>query len=153
MLVDRYDILINDRNENPVLIVEVKKRFNTSVQWATQLRQNIAAHGLLPDTKFFLLAMPDRFYLWKAVGPHRWHNQPNYSLDPRPFLTHYAEPAGMTLEEISTQSFELIVTSWLIEVMNATRADIQANEHQRWLVDLGLYEVIAGGYLAQGVFA
>lgn len=153
MLVDRYDILVHDRNKNPVLIVEVKKKFNASAQWAAQLRRNIAAHGLLPNTKFFLLAMPDQFYLWKAAAPNELNHHPDYSLDPRPFLTPYTEPAGVTLEEISTQSFELIITSWLIEVMNATKADMQANEAQRWLVDFGLYEAIAGGYLAQEVFA
>lgn len=152
MSADRYDILVNDRNGNPVLVVEVKKRFGASVHWAAQLRRNIIAHGLLPNTGFFLLAMPDRFYLWRE-GPSNNVNNPDYSIDPRPFLAPYIEQAGIPLEEISPQSFELIVTSWLIEVMNATNADIQINVGQHWLVDQGLYEAIAGGYLAQEIFA
>ena len=147
------DILINDHHTNPVLTVEIKKKFNASVQWAVQLRRNIAAHGSLPKTRFFLLALPDQFYLWKEEGKELLFNKPAYSLDPRPFLAPYVEHAGITLEEISEQSFELIVTSWLIEIMNATRDDIAANENQRWLVDSGLYEEIAEGYLAEGVFA
>ena len=145
------DIAVYNVNGQLTLAVEVKNKLETSNDWAARMRRNVLAHGLVPKVRFFLLALPDRFYLWKDMEERIELVKPTYEIDPRPFLHPYYKKSGLSPDRLSGQSFELIVTSWLGELL---RADLSADtlQHgQKWLLESGLLEAIAGGYVAAEV--
>jgi hypothetical protein len=130
------DILAFDKNGQLALVVEVKNKRGTSSDWAAEMRRNLFAHGLLPNAPYFLLALPDTFYLWK--------NTDNTSDAVAP----YFGSSDMTSNDLTGTSFDLIVTSWLNQVIRAQNTQELVNENQDWLISSGLYNQLAGGHLA-----
>ena len=53
------------------------------------MRRNMLAHGVVPNSRFFLLALPDRLYLWKDVGNTPDLVEPTYEVDATPFFEPY----------------------------------------------------------------
>jgi hypothetical protein len=141
----RWDLTAYNRNSQFVLGVEVKSKLDATPNWAAQLRRNMLAHGTFPKVPYFLLAFPDRFYLWKHNGASYEPLEPTYVIDARPFLQPYFEQSGITAAQVSGQSLELIVSSWLNEVMHKAPGDLDAS--QQWLMESGLYDAVVGGSL------
>lgn len=145
----RWDLTAYNRDNQLVLVVEVKSKLDATPQWAAQLRRNILAHGTFPDAPYFLMVFPDRFYLWKNPGSNHEPIEPTYVIDARPILQPYFEQAGVTADRVSGQSLELIVALWLNEVMHKTPDELDASK--QWLIDSGLYDAVAGGSLDREV--
>lgn len=140
------DILVYDRNGQVVVIIEAKSKFNTTKEWAAQMRRNMLAHNLLPAAPYFILALPDIFYFWNE--PHLAFESvnPMLQINPKPFLEPLAYILNTSLNSISGQRFELIISTWLNNVLTSSVEDLLRN-NQRWIVDTGLFEKIAGGYI------
>ena len=147
----RLDLAVYNHDDELVLIVEVKTKLDASREWATRLRRNILAHGILPSAKFFLLALPDRFYLWKDAGNNLAEIEPTYTIDARPILAPYFEQAGVAPDQISGVSFELIVSSWLSELVHSDKVPEGDGAARNWLIESGLYNAVVGGRLAHEV--
>jgi hypothetical protein len=147
------DILAFDKHGQLDLIVEVKNKRGTSSEWAAKMRRNMYAHGLLPNAQFFLLALPDKFYLWKNTGKALEVLEPTQVIDPRPFLQPFYEQSGISPEVLTGRSFEFIVTSWLNQVLGARRPQDLPQENQDWLVSSGLFDKLSGGRLELEVAA
>ena len=145
----RWDLTAYNRDSQLVLVVEVKSKLNATPKWAAQLRRNILAHGTFPNAPYFLMAFPDRFFLWKNTGSNHELLEPTYVIDAHPILQPYFEQSGVTAEQVSGQSLELIVASWLSEVMHTTPDEVEVA--QQWLIDSGLYDAVAGGSLDREV--
>ena len=146
MIKQYADIQVFDRNGQLALITEAKNKRNTTSEWATKMRRNMYAHGLLPAAPYFLLALPDRFYLWKDAGAHPELIEPTSEVDPHPFLLPYYERLGISPVNLPGQTFELVVSSWLegllrISDRHAPRADYD------WLIRSGLLPRLVGGHL------
>lgn len=145
----RWDIATYDQDNQLVLIVEVKNILDASPEWAARLRRNIFAHGIFPDVPYFLIVFPDRFYLWKNTNVNPEPVEPTYVIDARPVLQPYYNQAGITAEQVSTQSLELIIASWLNEIIHKAPSELDAS--QQWLLESGLYGAVAGGSLSHEV--
>ena len=141
----RADLVAYDKDGQLVVVVEVKNKTGTSRQWSVQMRRNIYAHGFWPKTRYFLLVLPDRFYLWKNAPNTPEVVEPDYELDALVLLKPYYERSGLSPEDLSGAGFELLVASWLSELMQ-TGVALSADQ-QSWLVDSGLLEAISGGRL------
>jgi len=140
------DRTVYDAHGQLALIIEIKNKLGTSNKWAAKMRRNILAHGLLPYVKLFLLALPDHFYLWKEVEISPEEVTPTYDINPEPFLKPYYEKAGVSLEQLSGESFELIISSWLSELKQAVQ--VPSNfplETQKWLFESGFLEAVKDG--------
>jgi hypothetical protein len=141
-----WDLAVYDKHGQLVLVVQVKGKLNASAQWASQLRSNILAHGIYPKAPYFLMAFPDKFYLWTNEDAQLDISEPTYVVDARPILKPYLDKAGITQgQKISSQSLVLIVTSWLSKIIYSEMPLGETDELERWLVDSGLYAAIAGG--------
>ena len=130
------------------LIVEAKSKTKTSRSWATRMRRNMLAHGVAPKSRFLLLALPDRLYLWKDAENTPDLLEPTYELDAAPFFQPYYARAHCSPDQLTAESFELIVTSWLNELI---RSGISANvpeTERRSLQESGLLDAIKGGSVA-----
>lgn len=147
------DLVAYDSNGQIALIVEVKGRTETSRSWAARMRRNVLAHGLIPPSRFLLLALPDRFYLWKDAGNTPELVEPTYEIDAATFLKPYYDKAQISPEDLSRQSFELIVTSWLNEIIRFGISTDVPEEQQRILEESGLLEALKGGSVAIDVQA
>jgi len=145
------DIVAYDRDGRLALVVEVKKKLGTSSEWAAKLRRNILAHGVFLDAKFVLLATPDRFYLWKDGGAEPALKEPDFQIDPRVLLRPYLERAGATAEGISGWGFELIVASWLADLVRADGLSAEVETTQGWVADSGIYDALRGGRLEHAI--
>ncbi len=141
------DILAFDRYRQLALIAEVKNKRGASSEWAARMRRNMFAHGLLPSAPFFLLALPDNFYLWKNTDRNLDVIEPTQKIDPRPFLQPYYESFGISLDNLTGRSFEFIVTSWLNQVLRAKSSKDLFGGSQDWLVSSGLFDKLIGGSL------
>ena len=141
------DILAFDRYGQLALIAEVKNKRGASSEWAARMRQNMFAHGLLPNAPFFLLALPDNFYLWKNTDGNLDVIAPTQRVDPRPFLQPYYKNSGISFENLTERSFEFIITSWLNQVSRFRSPKDLFGEGQDWLFSSGLFDKLAGGYL------
>ncbi len=143
----RWDLAVDDRNGQLALVIEVKRKTNVSPEWAARLRRNILAHGTFPKAPYFLMVFPDKFYLWTEAEAHLDQSEPDYTIDARPILQPYLERAGTTVDQISGQSLELIIVSWLGEVIHSRKLLENAYADQYWLINSGLYAALAGGRL------
>jgi hypothetical protein len=142
------DILAFDKNGQLALVVEVKNKRGTSSDWAAEMRRNLFAHGLLPNAPYFLLALPDTFYLWKNTDNSSDPVEPTQKVNPQPFLQPYFGSSDTTSNDLTGRSFDLVVTSWLNQVIRAQNTQELVNENQDWLISSGLYNQLAGGHLA-----
>lgn len=142
------DILAFDKNGQLALVVEVKNKRGTSSDWAAEMRRNLFAHGLLPNAPYFLLALPDTFYLWKNTDNTSDPVEPMQKVNPQPFLQPYFGSSEITSNDLTGRSFNLVVTSWLNQVIRAQNTQELVNENQDWLISSGLYNQLAGGHLA-----
>jgi hypothetical protein len=135
------DIAVYDNAGNLVLVVEVKNRRGTDSEWAAAMRRNLFIHGYLPNTPYFLLAMPDRFYLWKDV--HSADTvKPDYEIDPSSIFELYLGKTDLGTVNLSGAGLELLVSSWLNEL---TRETNQPSDEAVWLIESGLLDALRRG--------
>jgi hypothetical protein len=148
----RWDLSVNNRAGQLILAVEVKRKTQASPAWAAQLRCNILAHGTFPQTPYFLMAFPDKFYLWAEPDSHLEQSAPTYTIDAQPILEPYFQGAGLTTDQISAQSLELIISSWLSEIIHTEKLE-NIDSSQQWLIDSGLHAALVGGRLEYEIAA
>jgi len=143
----KADMAVYDKTGQLALVVESKNKLGTSSNWAAKMRRNMFAHGLMPDTPYFLLALPDRFYLWKDAGIVPEIILPNYEIDPKPILQSYHNGSEISLNSLTGESFELVISSWLSKLLQSDILPPELQE-QDWLIESGLFEAIKLGHLA-----
>lgn len=78
---------------------------------------------------------------------------PSYTIDARPIFQPYFEQSGVTPDQISGQSLELIIASWLGELIHSEVMSEQLKTTQPWLVNSGLYAAVAQGRLGHEILA
>ncbi len=141
------DIAVYSSESQLVILVEVitKNKRGLSREWAAKTRSNIFAHGLLPKTPYFLLALPERFYLWKDANISSDIVMPDYDIDATLFLQHYYDKADISPETVGKQSVEIIVCSWLNKIMILDDLPQILEQNQQWLIESGLFNAIKRG--------
>lgn len=139
------DAAIFDVDGNLALVIDIKNKRGTDVEWATGTRRNMMAHGFLHPAPFFLLALPDRFYLWKDAG-EQINVGPTYDVDPTTSLASYSETLGIYPQELSTTGFEFFIVAWFQSLLRYDELP-QELVHLPWLVRSGLWERIRRGTL------
>jgi hypothetical protein len=136
------DILVTSADHTPQLVVEVKNRTGVTPEWAVRLRRNLLAHAAVPHTPFFMLALPDRFFLWK--GQHTSPDAPaDYVVDAADLLRPYAGGNGAGEGASSGYALELMISAWLHDLLRADH--LEPDERLAWLFDSGLYDAIRHG--------
>ena len=140
----RVDIAVY-QDDQLQLIVEVKARANATAEWAARMRRNLATHLAIPSSPYFLLALPDRFYLWSNTPSPLATVAPDYDVDPTPLLVPYVEGGQQALHEISEYGLTLAVSSWLTDLIATNLNAEMVGPEQAWLLDSGLYSAIKGG--------
>ena len=135
------DLVVKSSDDNVALIVEVKARSHVSDEWASTLHRNLEMHGLVPSSAYFLLALPDFFYLWKPHETTR-SDKFDYKISSQKILSRYLNKDSLT--ELSGSSLELLLSAWLGDIINS---EISIDEYPEfnWMIESNLYDSIKGG--------
>lgn len=126
------DFVVRSPDDRIVLAVEAKRQTSSSTEWATQMRRNLSVHGVLPETPYFLLALPDKFYLWKCAPAHE-AVPPDFEFDAADELRPYLQLMRFPLDELSPAGFDSIVWLWLEDLVRVNGSGPAA-----WLSASGL---------------
>lgn len=138
------DIAIYGRDGGLKMLVEAKSKREKSRGWAARLRHNMYAHGQLPRVPYFLVALPDRFYLWRDMADPQALVDPQYSVDPTSVLRPYFDRAHTSSQTVTETGLELAVSAWLEKMANSPNQPASLHNEQ-WLHQSGLLEAIRGG--------
>lgn len=140
-----WDILVYNRDSQLILIVEVKRRSNPSRDWVIELSQKMFECQNFPRCPYLMLVFTDSIYLWSNLNHQEQISEPSYIIDATPIFQPYFEQVGVTANQISPQSFEMIVASWLREIIHSSSFSEVSDQSQQWLVESGLGKAIEGG--------
>src|ERR1700693_2670807 len=83
------DFIAYNADGTVLLLAEAKSRHGTSEEWAAKLRRNMLAHGVLPPSKYFLIATPERMYGWEQENPSSSEVPPQFTIDAQEVLAPY----------------------------------------------------------------
>ncbi len=140
-----FDIAAHSQEGELQLVVEVKASKGASEEWGRKLRRNLVVHGLIPSSKFFLLALPTYIYLWRDNVSTEVISA-DYKVSTKQVLRPYL--LDLVLEDISEQSFEILVMAWLRDLISSELTPDSAGPELKWLFDSGLLKSIRHGSLS-----
>jgi len=141
------DIIVYGPDRTLQLVVEVKNGLGASAEWAREVRDLLLQHRAIPASPYFLLAMTNWFYLWEPETAGVPHRLPEYAIDAREALEPYTRALGRPLENVSKPGFELLVSSWLLDLMHLDPQALAGRPGLAGLLDSGLFAAIRRGSL------
>ncbi len=135
------DFIAYDRDGRVLLLAEAKSRHGTSESWAAGLRRNMLSHGLLPASKYFLIATPERLYLWRQEKPDAAEAPPQVTVDAEKVLEPYFQKLQQEPSKIGPEAFEHLVLAWLRDIAKSDRVTpdrhpLQEDASSQWLAEL-----------------
>lgn len=136
------DFIAYDQEGRVLLLAEAKSRRGTSELWATGLRRNMLSHGLLPSSKYFLIATPERLYLWRQDQPDAAETPPQVTMDAEKIFRPYFQKLQQEPSKIGPEAFEHLVLTWLKDIAQSgdrhasDRTLRQEDPSSQWLVEL-----------------
>ncbi len=140
-----YDVAAYGRDGNLAVIGEAKVRSAPDSTWATALRRNILETESKLRARYFMLAVPDRLYLWPGdANP----NAIPQEIDARETFAPYFRMLGIEPLEIQSPTFGNVVSWWLSDLTQADPTKVDAR-----LRESGLVDAVAGGRISRGLAA
>jgi hypothetical protein len=130
------DIAAYDREGRVVLLAEAKSRHGTSENWAARLRRNMLSHGVLPWAKYFLIATPERMYLWKQERSNSEEAPPEFTIDAETVFQPYFQKLHQEPSAIGPEEFELLVLTWLTDIAWSGEHKLKQDPSSAWLSEL-----------------
>lgn len=154
------DIAVYAQDNTLKLVVEAKNRPGAPSSWAARMLRNLLVHGMIANAPYYLLALPDVFYLWKTPNlsalNSRGHDgdevKPDFEIEAAEALAPYLERVPFSPDNVSEHGLELLISSWLTDLIDDLGLSTGATSPDLgWLFDSGLYEAIRGGRVATEV--
>ena len=138
------DLVVFSANNKIEVVVEVKTQTEATDLWAAELRRNLLVHSAVPDAQFFLLVMPEYLYLW-----HNKSGQEaipaDYKISTEEVLQPYTK--DWQLDELQESNLELLVKTWLNDLVHSDLNEQATPKRMHWLFDSGLYQNIKQGHV------
>jgi hypothetical protein len=122
----------------------VKGNLGSTPAWVARFRQNLIVHLGIPSTRFFLVTMPDYFYLWRDAPVTNDARLPDWAVDAAPVLSPYMNDDRRLSGTLSKVGLNIAVSSWLSHLVWC-KADQLAMPGLDWLFESGLYEAMRDG--------
>lgn len=141
--MNRADITVHGSDGQLQLVVEVKTKLDATLEWASQLHRNLLVHSMVPDSPFFLLALPDAFYFWKGAEPLSKGAPPDFWAPLSALVATRGEMVPSP-DALSEQGLQLLVVDWLEELIHSD-VNEPRNAPTQWLLQSGLLSAIRGG--------
>ncbi len=137
----RADILIRSPDNRIIAIIEVKNRQDLSRNIAMILRRNMMAHGLLPQTLYFVLLSQDIGFLWKGSEQENLQAPPAVEFSMKQIMDRYL-PEMNPEERLRGAELELLVLQWLTDLTWGSQETIE--EPEKSLAPSKFLEAIQG---------
>lgn len=141
----RSDIAVYGTDKKLKLLVEVKNKVGASPNWAIEMRRNLMAHSIIQPSPYFLLALSDSFHLWRNADKADSQSAPDYSVPAAQVLAAYLKDSSISLDSISSYGLEMLVSSWITQVIISDLKPETTAPEQQWLFESGLYQAIHDG--------
>jgi hypothetical protein len=141
----RPDIVVYGTDHKLKLLVEVKSKIGASLKWVVEMRRNLLAHAIIHPSPYFLLALSDSFHLWRNAEIADEQSPPDYSVPASQVLAAYLKDSSISLDNISEYGLEMLVSSWLTQIVISDLTIEATPPEQLWLFESGLYQAIHGG--------
>jgi len=138
----RADLTLYDSSGRLTAAAEIKNKLGTTSEWAAKTRRNLLAHSGICSADFFLLITPDRLYVWKNAGADSIETPPTYEADAKPLFAPYLERAGLGPHLESSHAFELVVSTWLGDVIRSSELAETNSDNDNWLTTSGFRNAI-----------
>ncbi len=94
------------------------------------------SHGLLPWSKYFLIATPERMYLWRQEHPNPAEVPPEFTIDAAKVLQPYFQKLHQEPSKIGPEAFELLVLTWLTDIARSSEEKHKQDPSSAWLSEL-----------------
>lgn len=94
------------------------------------------AHGILPWAKYFLIATPERMYLWKQEHDDPAEAPPEFTIDAEKVFQPYFQKLHQEPLNIGPEAFELVVLTWLTDVARSGEPNLDQGPASVWLSEL-----------------
>jgi hypothetical protein len=147
------DITLRNQEGELLMLFDVRAKHHTTPQWAAELRRNLLAREEFRPTQYFLIVTPDRLYLWKEPKPGTDAMLPDFVVDSRPLFLPYLQKTSVDLDHISPFVFDLVVISWLSDLVYAQQGTEGLEPRQAWLMDSGFLNATRNGTLSYDLAA
>lgn len=141
----RADLAVYNSKGELKIVVEIKGRYDTTSEWAAHTRRNMAAHGNLSDVDYFIIATPDRLYMWKNSGIDPVLIPPTYEADMHSELAPYYKDSHLDKNDISAFALELLIQTWLRDIIWSDLFSYKHRSTPNWISDSGLLDAAEKG--------
>jgi hypothetical protein len=164
MLRRRADVAVYSPDGRLQLEVEVKSRRGATSDWAARLLRNMLFHEAAPAAPYFMLALPEKLYLWdlrqrpltERMLPSEGAPAPDHEAEASPVFAPYLGPypnGGNTpTADLGEDGLTFVVAAWLTDLLNSDLRELQEQEPSPALAglifDSGLYEAVRRGSVA-----
>ena len=138
------DFVVYAPDDSICLVVEAKSTQHDNEIWAAELRRNLVMHGVVPPAPYFLLALPQHFYLWKDASTSE-AVLPDYQVATEAVLPLYLRDFSVPLDEFSADNWDFLVAAWLDDLIDRPLRPELPMPARHLLVDSGLYDAVRNG--------
>ncbi len=94
------------------------------------------SHGVLPWAKYFLIATPERMYLWKQEHSKPVDVPPEFTIDAAKVFQPYFQKLHQEPSKIGPEAFELLVLTWLTDIARSGEHNLKQDPSSTWLSEL-----------------
>jgi len=94
------------------------------------------SHGLLPWSKYFLIATPERMYLWKQEFHGPAEAPPEFTIDAERVFQPYFQKLHQEPLNIGPEAFELVVLTWLTDITRSGEPNLNQGPPSAGLSEL-----------------
>lgn len=94
------------------------------------------SHGMLPRSKYFLIATPERMYLWKQERADPGEAPPEFTIDAEKVFRPYFQKLQQEPLNIGPEAFELVVLTWLSDITRSGERNLDQSSPSAGLSEL-----------------
>jgi len=94
------------------------------------------SHGMLPRSKYFLIATPERMYLWKQDRADPGEAPPEFTIDAEKVFRPYFQKLQQEPLNIGPEAFELVVLTWLSDITRSGERNLDPSSPSAGLSEL-----------------
>ena len=143
----RADLAVYNSRGELKAVIDIKGRYGKTGEWATHTRRNMAAHGNVTDVDYFIIATPDRLFMWKESGTEPDLIPPTYEADMRSELAPYYEDTHLDINKISGYALEMLIQTWLRDIIWPDLLTYKNQSAPDWISESGLLNAVENGHI------
>ena len=119
-----------------------------SARWAAEYRCNILSHGLYVQPEYFVLATPERLFIWKDPGNKPDLLPPDWEIPAERLFAPYLQHIGCSPENVSRDVLHWMVRTWL-EDLSEMGAPLPDGPEAHALKVIGFLQAVDDGWVEE----